>query len=496
MYEQSRPVADMNSQRVMVVGATGYVGGLLVPQLLERGHQVTCLVRNQGKLEKQPWASEVIVREGDVLRSDNLHDLMRDQEVVYYLVHSMATSHGSFEALDREAAANTGAAAAAAGVGRLIYLGGLGRRDRKQSAHLRSRHEVGDVLRSSGVPVTEFRAGVIIGAGSFSFEMIHHLANRLPVMICPRWVTTRTQPICSDDVIGYLLECLRKPESAGRIIDIGSPEILTYREMILTVARVLGLRRWLIQVPVLTPRLSSYWVGLVTPIPVRPSRALIEGLRHETICENEDALGMFDIRPVSFEIAVRQALGPILIEAQQSAAEAGSSITDGIERSHILIDHRQRMVGVAAEKVWRIVSEIGSGHGWYYADWLWKLRGLLDELAGGVGLRRGRRDSDDLIVGETLDFWRVEEVEPGRRLLLRAEMKVPGIAWLEFEVKPIDDHRCTLIQTARFYPRGLPGILYWYVIYPAHALVFRGLIRSIGTRAERQQSRLTQPGTK
>jgi uncharacterized protein YbjT (DUF2867 family) len=432
----------------------------------------------------RPWATQVEIREGDVLNADSLKGLMESQDVLYYLVHSMATAQGYFAELDRRAAANTGQAAAAAGVARIVYLGGLGRRTEPQSLHLRSRHEVGDVLRSSGVPVTEFRAGVIIGAGSFSFEMIHHLANRLPFMICPRWVITRTQPIGLDDVISYLVAALTKPESVDRIIDIGGPQVLTYRDMMLTVARVLGLHRWLVKVPILTPRLSSYWVGLVTPVPVKPARALIEGLRHETVCENDDALHMFDVKPMSFESAVQKALGAVLKEAQPNADQVGRSIMDRIEPSHLLIDQRQREVNAATGEVFRVVSSVGGNNGWYYADWLWKLRGLMDELVGGVGLRRGRRDASDITVGEALDFWRVEELDRGRRILLRAEMKVPGIAWLEFEVSPIDEQSCKLTQTARFYPRGLPGIIYWYGVYPLHALVFRGLIRSIAKKAE------------
>ena len=476
----------MKNQRVLVVGATGYVGGQLVPRLLQQGHQVTCIVRNRKKLMDRPWAAQVEIREGDVLNPEGLKGLMESQDVLYYLVHSMATAQGDFAKLDRRAAANTGQAAAAAGVGRIIYLGGLGRRTEQQSLHLRSRHEVGDVLRSFGVPVTEFRAGVIIGAGSFSFEMIHHLANRLPFMICPRWVITRTQPISIDDVISYLTASLETPEGIGRIIDIGGPQILTYRDMMLTVSRALGLRRWLIKVPVLTPRLSSYWVGLVTPVPVKPARALIEGLRHETICENNDALHMFEVKPMSFENAVQKALGAVLKEAQPNADQVGRSIMDRIEPSHLLIDRRQREVNAATGEVFRVVSSVGGNNGWCYANWLWKLRGLMDELVGGVGLRRGRRDASDITVGEALDFWRVEELDRGRRILLRAEMKVPGIAWLEFEVKPTGQSGCVLTQTARFYPRGLPGLIYWFGIYPIHALVFRGMIRSLARKAESQ----------
>lgn len=484
MTESADRRVPVGSQRVLVIGATGYVGRQLVPRLLQCGHQVTCVVRNRNKLMDRPWAAQVKIREGDVLNLDSLRDSMKGQDVLCYLVHSMAAAQGDFAELDRRAASNTGKAAAAAGVRRIIYLGGLGRRTEQQSLHLRSRHEVGDVLRSSGVPVTEFRAGVIIGAGSFSFEMIHHLANRLPFMICPRWVITRTQPISVDDVISYLEAAMTNPESIGRIIDIGGPQILAYRDMMLAVSRALGLHRWLIKVPVLTPRLSWYWVGLVTPVPVKPARALIEGLRHETICENDDALNIFEVHPMSFEHAVQKALGAVLKREQPNLEQAGRSIMDEIEPSHLLIDRRECEVEASAGCLFRIVSSLGGINGWYFADWLWKLRGLMDELVGGVGLRRGRRDASDITVGEALDFWRVEELDRGRRILLRAEMKVPGIAWLEFEVRPVDEQRCTFMQTARFYPRGLPGIIYWYGVYPLHALVFRGMIRSIAKRAE------------
>ncbi|MDZ4724449.1 MAG: SDR family oxidoreductase [candidate division Zixibacteria bacterium] len=474
----------MKTQRVLVIGATGYVGSQLVPCLLREGHHVTCLVRNREKMMNRPWNTRVKIHEGDVLKPAGLKGLLEDQDVVYYLVHSMATSNGDFAELDRCAAANIGRAAKNTGVKRIIYLGGLGRRQEHQSLHLKSRHEVGDVLRQSGVPVTEFRAAVIIGAGSLSFEMVHHLANRLPVMICPRWVITRTQPISIDDVTSYLVAALDQPESVGKIIDIGGPEVLTYRDMILVVARVLGLHRLLIKVPVLTPRLSSYWVGLVTPIPIMPARALIEGLRHETVCENDDALTLFDIRPKSFEAAVRQALAPVLPGQIARPSSEGESVIAHIEPSHILIDQRKIEVEASSERVFKIISSIGGNNGWYCADTLWKIRGFIDQLIGGVGLRRGRGNQDDIALGEALDFWRVEELEYGRRMLLRAEMKVPGKAWLEFEVKPVGQNSCVLTQTARFYPRGLLGLLYWYGVYPVHVLVFRGMASAIARRSE------------
>jgi uncharacterized protein YbjT (DUF2867 family) len=396
----------------------------------------------------------------------------------------MSNPRGDFAELDRQAARHVGDAARRFGVDRLIYLGGLGYRHGVQSPHLRSRHEVGDVLRKSGVPVTEFRAAVIVGAGSLSFEMIHHLANRLPVMICPRWVITRTQPIAVEDVLTYLVAALASAESTGKVIDIGGPEILTYRDMMLRVARALGLKRWLIEVPVLTPRLSSYWVGLVTPVPVKPARALIEGLRHETICENDDAKTLFHIAPIGFDQAVKRALSVVLSGQSDQQVKVGDSLISHIEPSHLLTDRRQLAVKASAEKLFQVVSSIGGENGWYAVNSLWKLRGLIDELFGGVGLRRGRRHPGELSVGDKLDFWRVEELDPGKRILLRAEMKLPGKAWLEFEIGLGGQESSILTQTARFYPRGLTGIVYWYGIYPVHILVFRRLATAIGKRAE------------
>ena len=473
----------MTALRILVIGATGYIGSHLVPRLLEAGHQVRCLVRSRARTEREDWFSRVEIFEGDVLKPETLQPAFKDIDLVYYLVHSMATPDGDFAELDRIAAENTGRACLAEGVKRIVYLGGLGKRGPEQSLHLKSRHEVGDVLRDSGVPVTEFRAAVIVGAGSLSFEMIHHLANRLPFMICPRWVFTRTQPIAVDDVLHYLTAAARIPQSSGRIIDIGGPEILTYRDMMLTVARVLRLKRRLLEVPVLTPRLSSYWVGLVTPVPVKPARALIEGLRYETIRENALADSIFDIEPRPFEQAVRNALLAVLPETGLADPVTTTSIVAGIEPSHLLTNEKLVDVDVPAGRVFNLIAAVGGDNGWFYADWVWKLRGWVDELIGGVGLRRGRRHPTETSVGEPLDFWRVEELQPGQRILLRAEMKVPGRAWLEFEVSPIEPDRCRIRQTARFYPRGLTGILYWYLLYLPHAIVFQGMIGAIAARA-------------
>jgi uncharacterized protein YbjT (DUF2867 family) len=478
----------LTSTCVLVVGSSGYIGSRLVPQLLKQGCRVRCLVRDRNRIAAYAWSSSIEVMEGDVLDATSLNLVFQRVSVVYYLVHSMSNPTGDFAELDRQAARNVGDAARRFGVDRIIYLGGLGKRREEQSPHLRSRHEVGDVLRESGVPVTEFRAAVIVGAGSLSFEMIHHLANRLPVMICPRWVVTRTQPIAVEDVLAYLVAALASAESTGRVIDVGGPEILTYRDMMLRVARALGLRRWLIKVPVLTPRLSSYWVGLVTPVPVKPAHALIEGLRHETICENDDARVIFQITPIGFDQAVKRALSVVLSDQSGQHQKEGESIISQIEPSHLLTDRRQLTVKGPAENLFQVVSSIGGENGWYAADFLWKMRGLIDELFGGVGLRRGRRHPSELSVGDQLDFWRVEELDPGKRILLRAEMKLPGKAWLEFVVDGTGQSGSKLTQTARFYPRGLLGIVYWYGIYPVHIMVFRRLVSAIGKRAESRRS--------
>ena len=474
----------MRDKKILIIGAGGYIGSHLVPRLLENSYKVRCLVRDPKKITGESWFNSVEVFKGDILDLASLQHAFENINIAYYLVHSMGNLKGDFAKLDRLAAQNASKAAKDAGVSRIIYLGGLGKRNLPQSVHLKSRHEVGDILRKSGVPITEFRAAVIIGARSLSFEMIHHLTNRLPVMICPRWVITKTQPISIDDVIGYLVAAPDISGSVDRIIDIGGPEILTYRDMMLTVARVLGLKRWLIKVPVLTPRLSSYWVGLVTPIPIRPARALIEGLRHETVCENDDARKLFDIEPMPFVAAVQKALSAVLSRDNIIEGREAESIIRQIEPSHILIDRQQLIINAPARVVFDIITAIGGEKGWYYANWLWKIRGFIDEIFGGVGLRRGRRDASALAVGESLDFWRVEEFERGKRLLLRAEMKVPGKAWLEFEVKLSDQHKSLLTQTARFYPRGLLGLCYWYGVYPIHKVVFKGLAAAIAKKAE------------
>ena len=458
---------------IIVLGSTGYVGSKLVARLADEGHPVRCLIRDARKVAVTKVLPVEVV-EGDVLKAETLGIAFKGVDTIYYLVHSMKACEKGFEERDRIAASNVARAAEEAGVKRIIYLGGLGRKDVLQSAHLRSRHEVGDILRSSKASVTEFRAAVILGSGSASFEMMHHLVNRLPIMICPRWVTVNTQPIAIDDVIQYLIEAIRKPETAGKIFDIGGPEVLSYREMMLRLAAILGLQRWLIEVPVLTPRLSSYWVNCVTPIPASLAGALIESLRHETVCENDDALKVFSFRPVTFEVAVQRALRAVI--PLDSALYYGFQ---EIDSSHFCIDRRVVDSNAKPEELFDQVSSIGGEKGWFYANWLWHLRGFIDKLSGGIGMRQGRRHPTQIKVSDIIDFWRVVVYEPNSYLCLRAEMNVWGTAWLDFLVEPLEKNGSRLILTARYYPKGLTGLVYWWSVYPLHQLIFHNMARAI-----------------
>jgi hypothetical protein len=375
-------------------------------------------------------------------------------------------------------------------VRQVIYLGGLGERGAELSRHLRSRQETGEALRATGAPVTEFRAAVIVGSGSLSFEMIRYLAERVPVMITPRWVHTRCQPIAVRDVLDHLVAALGRPEAVGRVFEIGGPAVLTYGDMMLGYARIRGLRRWLVPVPVLTPRLSSYWVDLVTPIPKAYARTLVEGLRNEVVVHDDSAARLFGITAMPYLEAVRQALDDVergRVETDWAASfpagPRGGTVSME-EREGRIFERRARVVRADADRLYAAFAGLGGRRGWPYADLLWRLRGTLDRLVGGPGMRRGRRHPDELRPGDALDFWRVEAVEPGRSLRLRAEMKVPGRAWLFFEATPDGPDRSRLLQTAVFEPRGLLGALYWYALYPVHQIVFSGMVEAIGRRAE------------
>lgn len=478
----------MEQNPILVVGATGYVGGRLVPRLLAAGYRVRCMVRDPRKLAGRSWGNVEIVK-GDVLDYSSLVQAARGCGVMYYLVHSMMSGEDAFASKDELGARNAARAAEAEGLERIIYLGGLGKRTEELSPHLRSRNDVGRLLAEGLVPVTELRAAMVIGSGSASFDMMHALVNRLPVMTAPRWVSTRSQPISILDVLRYLVDCLDVPESRGKVIDIGGPDVLSYKELMLRVARILHLKRFILTIPVLTPRLSSLWINLVTPIPTAIARPLVEGLRTEMVCENDLAARLFPFKPLSFDEAVEGALSSIRSASIETRwTDAGSTEPLSSGTGQILSDHQEVSARCGPSSLFEEVCSLGGARGWPYADSLWKIRGFIDKISGGVGLRRGRRHPSELLPGDVLDFWRVESILPGQRLVLRAEMKLPGQAWLEFSVSACDDGTSTLRQEARFYPKGVLGILYWYGIYPLHSVIFRGMARSIARGAERRDA--------
>jgi uncharacterized protein YbjT (DUF2867 family) len=483
---------------ILLTGATGYVGGRLLQALERDGHRLRCLARRPEFLKQRVSpATEVVA--GDVLDRLSLDPALHGVDFAYYLVHSMG-SGGSFEEDDRQAARNFAEAAKAAGVGRIVYLGGLGDDTARLSSHLRSRHEVGRVLRESGVPVLEFRASIIIGSGSLSFEMIRSLVERLPVMIMPKWVSMLAQPIAIDDLIAYLTAALALPLSDYRIYEIGGTDRVSYADIMRGYARRRGTRVLMIPVPVLTPFLSSLWLGLVTPLYARVGRKLIESIAHSTVVRDDAALRAFDVRPVGFEEALRRAIAR---EEEQFAAtrwcDALSSSGrlpswGGVRFGARLVDFRTWRVERPAELAFKPIERLGGETGWYAWNWLWRLRGFLDLLVGGVGMRRGRAFGDVLQVGDALDFWRVEAFEPGRLLRLAAEMRLPGRAWLDFEVKG-DGASSTIYQTAIFEPLGLFGQVYWYVLYPLHQLIFGAMLRGIAAAALREPTvDLNTPG--
>ncbi len=464
------------------------MGGRLVRRLEANGRRVRCLARNPGALAGRVGPGTEVVA-GDLMNPASLPAALAGVSTAFYLVHSM-TSGAAFEDLDRLAAKNFADAARAAGVQRVIYLGGLGDDDAGLSSHLRSRHEIGDILKTFGGPVLEFRAAVVLGSGSLSFEMIRALVERLPVMVTPRWVKVRTQPIGIEDLLSYLALAVDAPLDASRIVEIGGANVVSYADMMDAYARQRGLRRLMIPVPVLTPRLSGLWLGLVTPIYARVGRALIASIQNETIVRHPDGARAFAVTPVGMDAAIRRAMifedrafaETRWCDAVSSARSARPPAAAAAAPNARIVDARSVRVAAPPAAAFRAVSSIGGKTGWHFGNIFWRIRGSADLLIGGPGLRRGRRHPEDLRVGEPLDFWRVETFTPPELLRLRAEMKLPGRAWLQFEVKP-DGAGSVITQTAVFDPRGVSGLLYWYGLYPIHALIFQGMLRGVARAA-------------
>jgi uncharacterized protein YbjT (DUF2867 family) len=477
------------TDRILVTGATGYIGGRLVPRLLDAGYRVVALSRSSRKLESRPWAGRTGVElvEADVADPASLDVAMKGCRAAYYLVHSMEAAGQSYAEVDRRLAQTFAIAAEKAGVERIIYLGGLGETGSDLSEHLSSRREVELALASTSVPVTTLRAAMIIGSGSASFEILRYLVERLPVMVTPKWVRTECQPIAIRDVLHVLVRVLAIPETVGRTFDIGGPDIMSYRELMQTMARCLGLRkRIIIPVPVLSPRLSSAWIHLVTPLSHRIARPLAEGLRNRVVCRDDEMRRLTGHRFLGVRESFDAAIESVRAHRVQTAwSDAGVMPGDpDWAGGTTFIDRRSADIDAPAEVVFRVVSRIGGENGYYAADWLWWCRGALDRLVGGPGLRRGRRDPENVVYGDAIDFWRVTDIEPPKRLQLRAEMKLPGIATLEFDIEPVERTRSRLTQVARFQPRGLFGIVYWYGVVPLHGIVFDGMLRAMREAAE------------
>ena len=483
--------SNQTTKSVLVTGATGYVGGRLIPRLLEKGYQVRVFVRDAIRLSGRSWVDQVEIVEGNVLKADDLPAAMIGVDAAYYLIHNMSERQG-YRDQELLAARNFGRAAETAGIKRIIYLGALGDPESDLAPHLLSRQKTGQVLGEYNIPVTEFRAAIIVGSGSISFEMIRYLTEKLPVMICPRWVYQQVQPIAIEDVLTYLIEALTTPDSIGKVIEIGGSDQLPYSEMMTTYAELRGLKRFLVPVPVLTPGLSSHWVHWITPVAASVTRPLIEGLKNEILVQDDSAKRIFpSIQPITYREGVKLALENLKLGEIETrwcdalySSQGNQRPVSLVSEEGMILEQRQVRIQASEQQVYEVYTRLGGDNGWLFMDWAWKIRGTIDRLMGGSGLRRGRRDPDHLRMGDAVDFWRVEDLQPDTSLRLRSEMIVPGEAWLKYESGKTPQGDTLLLQTAIFAPRGLAGFLYWYTLYPIHGIIFSGLIRSIKKEAE------------
>ena len=479
-----------NSRHILVTGATGYVGGRLVARLLDEGHTVRVMTRNRRHLDGRSWLDDVEIAEADVCDKESLYAALDGIDTAYYLIHSLEDA--DYLERDRQAAQNFADVMNESGTERVIYLGGLGNDSKELSDHLRSRHEVGRILGESAATTIEFRAAIVVGSGSVSFEMIRYLTQRLPVMLCPSWLYTETQPIAVNDVLDYLSAAVHVEAEDHTIVEIGGADRITYRNMMLTYADLRDLRRLLIPVPVLFPTLSSYWVYFFTPIALDIIQPLVKSLKHRMVVSDDSAQRYFpDIQPMTYREALREALDEL--DAHQVETTWTDSMTATwdvdepytfVEERGMYIERRKRQTHAPPHNVYRSFSQLGGKSGWLYLNWLWRIRGEMDRAMGGVGYRRGRRDPDHLRAGDTVDFWRVEAIKPDEMLRLRAEMKLPGRGWLQFDIEEADSGQTEVVQTAYFAPHGLFGYLYWYALFFLHKFIFDGMIDRIVARAE------------